>query len=317
MKETSDGADVDGIPTEFGLRARLQAIQPHLTRSMAKLALFLMDNPELPAKLAIADLAVRSNVSAPTITRFCKLIGYAGYTQLRVGAAADLGRLAGQDGLAGVPGVIVNQGMSDQELLKTFVATHIQALQASADLVDLPSFRRAARMISESDHVDVYGVGGSNSIAGGLVDRLYQIGINARAWSDLQMGIMSAACLNAASGGIGISSSGSTAETVEMLSVAHTAGGKTVAITSDPTSPLAKVADVVIRTAPPDDYHELGAMASSHTQVFAADLLYVLASWHDRDRSARFTQNARATVQGHRGSDRSRPIVTSQRQGGN
>ncbi len=313
MTETNDEAGSGGIPTEFGLRTRLQAIQPRLTRSMARLAAFLLENPELPVTLSIAELAERSGVSAPTITRFSKLIGYGGYVQLRVGAAADLGRSVAQDGLAGIPGVMVNQGMSDQELLKTFVATHIQALQASADLVDLPSFRQAARMIAESDHVDVYGVGGSSSIAGGLVDRLYQIGVNARAWSDLQMGIMSAACLGEASVGIGISSSGATAETVEMLTGAHAAGARTVAITSDPASPITKVADVVIRTAPPDDYFELGAMASSHTQVFAADLLYVLASWHDRDRSAWFAQRARESVRRHRGVEQLRPSGASRR----
>jgi DNA-binding MurR/RpiR family transcriptional regulator len=304
------GEDINSrsAPTaEFGLRARLQAVLPGLTRSMAKLATFLLENPELPVNSSIAELAERSGVSTPTITRFCKVIGYGGYVQLRVGAAADLGRTVGQNGLAGARGVMVRPDMSDQELLRTFLSTHIHALQASADLVDLPSFRRAARMVAESRQVDVYGVGGSSSISDGLVDRLYQIGINARAWSDLQLGIMSAACLDPSAVAIGVSSSGATAETVEMLSVARFAGAKTIAITSDPASPLAGQADVVIRTAPADDYLELGAMTSSHTQVFAADLLYVLASWHDRERSERFALNTRETVQRHKLSQQLRP----------
>jgi len=267
---------------------------------MAKLADFLLENPELPVTLSIGELAERAGSSAPTITRFCKLIGYGHYVQLRVGAAADMGRSVGQGGLAGVPGAMLDPNKTDKELLRTFLATHIQALQASADLADLPSFRRAARLLAESDHVDVYGVGGSSSVSDGLVERLYQIGINARAWSDLQMGIMSAACLTESAVAVGISSSGVTSETVEMLSVARTTGAKTIAITSDPKSPLAEIADIVIRTAPPHDYLDLGEMASSHTQVFAADLLYVLASWHDRERSMQFTRNQRATVQRHR-----------------
>lgn len=269
---------------------------------MSRLAHFLLEHPELPVSHSISSLAQQSGVSSPTITRFCKVIGYDGYTQLRVGAAADLGRSAGQHAIAGVPGVMANPAMGDEELLRTFLATHIQALQASADLVDLTSFRQAATLIASSRQVDAYGVGGSSQIAQGLVDRLYQIGINARAWSDLQMGIMSAAGLDETAVAIGVSSSGTTGETVEMLRVAHSAGARTVAITSDPGSVLAATADVVIRTAPPDDGLDLGAMASSHTQIFAADLLYVLTSWEDRDRSTRYTQAGVDAVRRHRGS---------------
>lgn len=273
---------------------------------MEKIAQLLLENPELPVNLSILELADRADVSAPTITRFCKVIGYRGYVQLRVGAAADLGRSVGQDGLAGEPGQMVHPGMSDQELIRTFLATHVQALQASGDLVDMHSLRRAAGMIAASGQVDVYGVGGSGSAAIGLVERLYQIGINARAWSDLHLGIMSASSLNESSVAVGISASGSTSETVDMTAMARAAGAKIIAITSDPLSQLAGLADVTIRTAPGDDYLDLGALTSAHTQVFAADLLYVLVSWIDPERSRRYSENARAAVDWHKMPGRAR-----------
>lgn len=189
--------------------------------------------------------------------------------------------------------------MSDQELVRTFVSIHVQALQASADLVDMSSFRMAAQLIANAERIDVYGVGGSSSIASGLVDRLYQIGVNARAWSDLQMGIMSAACLGNGDVAVGVSSSGSTMETVEMLSIARGAGAKTIAITGGMRSPITEQADVVIRTAPPNDYLDFRAMASSHTQMFAADLLYVLAAGHDRQRSMVLAEAQQAAIAQH------------------
>lgn len=292
--------DAGALPAEFGLRARLQATLPQLTRSMEKLADLLLENPELPVRLSIAELAERAGVSAPTITRFCRLIGYRGYVQLRVGAAADLGRSMGQDGLTGEHGAMVNPGMSDHELLRTFLATHIQALQASADLADMSAMRTAARLVAESRQIDAYGVGGSNSVVNSLVERLYQIGINVRGWSDLHLGVMSASCLDEQAVAIGVSSSGATTETVEMLSVARASGATTIAITSDPLSPLAKAADVVIRTASPEDYRDLGQLTSAHTQSFAADLLYLLVSWHDAERSKAYTQRARDAIAGHR-----------------
>lgn len=297
---------------EFGLRARLQAAHPRMSRSMEKIAQLLLENPELPVNLSIAELAERAEVSAPTITRFCKLIGYGGYVQLRVGAAADLGRSVGQDGLAGEPGAMVHSGMSDQELLRTFLATHIQALQASGDLVDMPEFRIAASLIAASSHVDVYGVGGSSSVANGLAERLYQIGINARAWSDLHLGIMSASWLDETAVAIGVSASGTTSETVDMLAMAKSTGAKTIAITSDPLSPVVGSADVVIRTAPGDDYLDLGTLTSSHTQVFAADLLYLLVSWIDPERTRDHAVRARSAVQRHKVTGRHKRAATDQ-----
>jgi DNA-binding MurR/RpiR family transcriptional regulator len=267
---------------------------------MQKLAQLLLESPDLPINLSIGELADRAGVSAPTITRFSKLIGYGGYVQLRVGAAADVGRSVAQDHSSVAPGAMVNPGMSDRELLRTFVATHVHALQASADLVNLDDFRSAAEMIAQSTHIDVYGVGGSTSIANGLAERLYNIGINARAFSDVHVGIMSASGLDPSAVAIATSSSGATKETVEMLSVARSYGAKTIAITSNPMSPLAAEADVVIRTAPPDDYLDLGALTSSHTQVFAADLLYLLVSWHDPETAKRYGAQGREAVAGHK-----------------
>ncbi|QGH69927.1 MurR/RpiR family transcriptional regulator [Pseudactinotalea sp. HY158] len=287
---------VAAFPADFGLRARLQAVTPHLTQRMASLAELLLDRPELAVMLSSSDLAARAGVSPPTLTRFCKLLGYGGFVQLRIGAAADAGRSAGQESLTGEPGAMVHPGMDDRELLRTFLATHVQALQASADLTNLDVMREAAALVAAADRVDVYGVGGSGSVADGLVERLYQVGINARGWSDLHLGVMSACRLDPGGVAIGVSSSGITRETVEMLTVAGETGARTIAITSDHRSPLAQAAEVVIRTAPLDDYRDLGELTASHTQVFAADLLYLLVSWHDRARSAEQAGKARAAV---------------------
>src|SRR5699024_9123196 len=101
------------FPADFGLRARLQAVTPHLTQRMVPLAQLLLEQPELAVTLSGSALAARGGVSPPTLTRFCKLLGYGGFVQLRIGAAADVGRSAGQLGLAGTPGAVVRPDMED------------------------------------------------------------------------------------------------------------------------------------------------------------------------------------------------------------
>ncbi|MBD3943610.1 MurR/RpiR family transcriptional regulator [Microbacterium sp. NEAU-LLC] len=266
-----------------------------MSASMARIANLLLEYPDLPISMSIFEFADRADVSAPTVTRFCKFIGYRGYTGLRVGAAAELGRSVGEDGLIGEPGASAHPEMSDEDLLRTFLASHVQALRASADLVDLADMRRVARMISDAPQVDVYGVGGSGTVAHSLVDRLYLVGVNARAWTDAHLGLMSGAILPEGAVAIGISSSGETTDTIEMLSEARASGAWTVAITSNPHTTIAEQADVIVQTAPPDDYLDLGSLTSSHVQTFAADLLYLLVSWNrqeHKDRNSAAVMNA-------------------------
>lgn len=288
------------VTAGFGLRARLQATVPAMSASMARIAHLLLEDPGLPISMSIFEFAERAGVSAPTVTRFCKFIGYGGYTGLRVGAAAELGRAVGEDGIVGEPGASARPEMSDEDLLRTFLASHVQALRASADLVDLADMRRVARRISEAPHVDVYGIGGSGTVAHSLVDRLYLVGVNARAWTDAHLGLMSGAILPEGAVAIGISSSGETTDTIDMLAQARARGAWTVAITSNPHTTIAEDADVVVQTAPPDDYLDLGSLTSSHVQTFAADLLYLLVSWNRQEEKERNSTAAMDAIAGRR-----------------
>lgn len=281
---------------EYGLRARLQAVLPQMSPSMANAAQMLLEQPELPIRLSIGEFAERANVSAPTVTRLCKFLGYSGYPGLRVGAAAELGRTASVDALVGQIDTTARPEMSDSDIVRTFLASHIKALQASADLIDLSHMREAADLIANANHIDVYGVGASGAVAEVLANRLYQLGLNVRAWTDVHMGLMSAAILPLGAVAIGISSSGQTHDTIEMLELARERNAATIAVTSSQHSPLAERADIVIRTAPRDDFLDIGVFTASHVQIFATNLLYLLVSWHRREHIARYEREAKAAL---------------------
>ncbi len=263
-----------------------------MSPSMANAAQMLLEHPQLPVRLSIGEFAERANVSAPTVTRMCKFLGYSGYPGLRVGAAAELGRTANLEALVGQVDTTARPDMSDTDIVQTFLASHVKALQASADLIDLSAMRRAAELIADAAHIDIYGVAASGSVAEVLANRLYQLGLNVRAWTDVHMGLMSGAILPENSVAIGISGSGTTSDVIEMLDVARGRGAATVAVTSNQHSPLAEQSDIVIRTAPRDDFLDIGVFTASHVQIFAANLLYLLVSWHRPAGAVRYESDA-------------------------
>ena len=232
----------------LGVRTRIQANVPQMSEAMTKLATLLLEEPLAPLELSITELAARAGTSAATVTRFCRLIGYAGYLPFRVGVAADAGRLRADETWRVDIGRAFDPDDTPEQVLRTLSQSHQAALQATADSIDIDEVVRIAEAIATCAHVDIYGIGGSAVMAREMQLRLYRIGIKAHHWGEVHDGLTSAALLDEESVAIAISNTGRTIETIEMLAQAKSSGAFTLAITSNADSPLAALADVHLVT---------------------------------------------------------------------
>src|SRR6476661_7798874 len=239
----------------YGASSRIRTALPQLPQGMSKIGTLLLEEPFLPLRLSITELAERAGASPATVTRFCRAIDYTGYPALRVGAAAEQGRLSADE---------------------TWDA------------------------VAQSKHVDIYGIGGSAGMAIELQARLYRIGINAHAWSEVHIGLTSAARLGDSSVAIAFSNTGRTEATIEMLALAKSSGAYAVAVTSDPSSPLAQVADAHLISYAPGEYLQPDDLSAKHAQLFVIDLLYLLAAQRDFSRTTSLLAASAAAVAPHR-----------------
>jgi DNA-binding MurR/RpiR family transcriptional regulator len=285
----------------FGVANRIRAALPTMSQSMAKIGQLLVDNPALPLDLPITELAERAGTSAATVTRFCRLIGYSGYLPLRVAAATDLGRSSAHPTYEHVIRGTFDPTQPPADVLRTLLTAHVDTLRSTADLIDLALLQRVATAIAASRHTDIYGIGSSGRVAIGIQERLYRIGINARAWTEIHLGLTSSALLDAETVAIAISNTGRTSETIEMLTLAASRGAFTVAVTSDPASPLAEVADVHVSNYAPGEFLQPEDLAAQHSQLFVFDLLYLLVAQQNYDRTTTTLALTAAAVANHRG----------------
>lgn len=305
------------LPTGgFGFRSRIRANLPHMSGAMTKIAQLLLENPALPLELSITELAGRAGTSAATVTRFCRLIGYEGYVPLRVGAAADVGRSSAQEAAEHDVRRAFDPADSPHEVIRTLLAAHVAALQSTADLIDTTLVERVAAAVATSDHVDIYGIGGSASMGSELQLRLYGIGVNAHAWSEAHLGLTSAALLRGSTVAIGISNTGRTKETIDMLSLAKSSGALAVAVTGDPNSPLAAVADMHITGYAPGEYLQPDDLSARYAKLFVLDLLYLMVARQDFEQTTGMLAASSAAIASHRrapraGSRLRRPDLTS------
>ncbi|MFP5282856.1 MAG: MurR/RpiR family transcriptional regulator, partial [Actinomycetes bacterium] len=160
---------------------RIRATLPDMPAAVARVADYLLREPQAPLSLSIGDLAGQADTSPATVTRFCRMIGYSGYVELRVGVATDLGRSATRDPWTTEIGRGFGADDSPEDLLRMLIGSHVRMLRQATSALDLGVITELARRVAWSAHVDIYGVGGSGMLAEELQGRLYRIGIKAYA----------------------------------------------------------------------------------------------------------------------------------------
>jgi len=71
---------------------RIAAGRHTMPSAMSRIADVVTAHPAAPVELTITELADRAGTSPATVTRFCRALGFDGYTQFRVGVASEIGR---------------------------------------------------------------------------------------------------------------------------------------------------------------------------------------------------------------------------------
>ena len=279
---------------------RIRSLLPDMPSAVARVADYLLREPQAPLTLSIGELAERAETSPATVTRFCRMIGYAGYVEMRVGIATDVGRSTTLDPWTSEIGRAFGPDDSPEELLRMLISSHVRMLRQATSAIDLRVLTEVSRLIALSSHVDIYGVAGSALLAEELQGRLYRIGIQAYAWADVHLGLTSAAIQDERTVAIGISTTGRTEETIQMLAEAGRAGARTVSISNNPTSPLAELADLSIVTSVYEQYLQPDDLSAKHGQLLVLDLLYLLVAQQNFDRSSAKLAASAQAVSSHR-----------------
>jgi DNA-binding MurR/RpiR family transcriptional regulator len=234
------------------------------------------------------------------VTRFCRALGFDGYADLRLAIAAETGRAGRLAGWTVDIGREIQPNDPLDRVLGQIMAADTRAMHDTAALLDLGEVARAAEAIATARRVDIYGASGSALVGAEMQFSLHRIGVPAWAWTDIHNGLASAALLRPGDVALGVSHSGQTRETIEMLAEAGASGATTVALTSFPRSPLAELADVVLVTASQATTFRPDALSARHPQLVVLDLLYIAVAQRTHDRAhAAFQRTARA-VDGHK-----------------
>jgi DNA-binding MurR/RpiR family transcriptional regulator len=277
------------------IRSRLH----EFTGALQRVAEQVLNDPAGAARATIVELAERSRTSPATVTRFCRALGFEGYADLRLGIAAETGRARSAGWTVDI-GREIQPGDPLGRVLDQIMAADTRAMHDTATLLDLAEVQRAADAIAGAARVNIFGASGSALVGEEMQFSLHRIGVAAWAWTDVHNGLAGAALLRPGDVALGVSHSGETRETIEMLAEAGSHGATTIALTSFPHSPLAELADIVLITASQATTFRPDALSARHPQLVVLDLLYVAVAQRTFDRAHASFQRTAKAVSGHK-----------------
>jgi DNA-binding MurR/RpiR family transcriptional regulator len=261
-------------PTDRTVLATLRGVLPNLSPSEARVARSAINDPAGTAASTIGELARRCDTSETTVIRLCRSIGFAGYPEFRLALAGAAASSADDEYLSGE---ILPDDTVEQVVRKVTGADSL-AITETAKHVSIASLDEAARAIGSAKRIDLFGAGASSFVAQDMQYKLHRIGLVSHCFADPHSAISSAALLGAGDVAIGLSHTGTTADTLRYLDVARESGATTVAITNHPKAPIVKRADIVVTTAALETTYRSGAMASRIAQLTLVDVLFVLVA---------------------------------------
>lgn len=240
---------------------------PALTGASRRVAEAIVRDPWALLGMTIYDVAAMSGVSLPSVTRFCRAVGYPGFRELVQGIAQSLGRIdsrdletleTASDGQGGLPA-----------LAATIVKRQIEAFQTTLQALDFEAIEQACNAIASAKRVVVIGHGGAYVPAIGMAIKLNWGGVAAHGATPDEF---SNIVISTSPGDvvIGISHQGRTRDLIELLRLARKLGATTIGISTVPHSPLESVSDIPLAVLTPE-------IARAGTFFLAFDTLMIMA----------------------------------------
>lgn len=234
----------------------------------AIIAAYILQNPEKTISSSTEEMSKVCSTSQASIIRFCKILGYTGFKEMKIRMAQELGSI--------VPRIITGiETVRELDFVKELLSGSVQALQKTSYSVDKTMLDSAIDAISGAGQVDIYGAGESEIVGGDFHLKLKRLGIPGSIYSNPHLQAISGAALKPGDVAVGISFSGCTTNTIDALALASQAGATTIAITNFSDFPLAEQADILLETDAVESLLPYGTLSSRIAQHFVIDLIFV------------------------------------------
>jgi RpiR family carbohydrate utilization transcriptional regulator len=218
-----------------------------LSQAQQQVAATVLEDPQFALRANVDALARRAKVSPPSIVRFCRALGCAGLREFKLNLAHTLA----------IGTATLHRALAPGDSMQT--VTHKVLQGAASALADLEqhivpaTVERAVAQIAKAQRVDCYAVGNTSMfMASDAQARFSRLGLTSNFYFDAHLQLISAATMTRNDVVLAISHVGRMPFLLESVGVAKEQGATVIAITQ-PYTPLADLADIVLPIVVPAD----------------------------------------------------------------
>jgi DNA-binding MurR/RpiR family transcriptional regulator len=250
----------------------LKSLYGNLSRGQKCLADFLLANSQKVPSLSVQAIAKAGKVSAATVSRLARKLGYRTLGELKLELARES---------APAPGYFyreIGAEDSEEELIEKVFLGNMKSLEDTLKMLDKTQLLAAVRRILQARSVVFLGIGSSGFIAREAAMRFSMLGLPAYAFTDASEMYFRCSTSGQRDVVIGISHSGRTVLTVRALELARTNGALTIGISNYLDSPLQAASSYFFCTSFPESRVQVTSLSSRIAQLGLVDALYLLAA---------------------------------------
>ena len=212
---------------------------PDLRKSERKVANRVLADPSRILNAALAEAAALSDVSEPTVIRFCVAIGCSGYQEfkLRLAHSLALGTTATHS--------VLSKDDSTADLVEKIFGYTMTSLDWARGHLDTKALGEAIALLSEARSIEFFGLGASGIVALDAQQKFPLFGVPCGAQADTHQQLMTASMMRPGDVAVIFSNTGHTIAMIEVAKEAQAGGAKVIAV-SGSRSPLLDHCDVAI-----------------------------------------------------------------------
>lgn len=249
---------------------RIKASLPSLAPAEQRVGKLVLLDPRTFASLPVTELALRAHVSKPTVVRFCRSMGYDGLSDFKLKLAGTVSE--------GVPFIHRSVDVDDKTsdvLVKVIDNTVAAFLKYRNDASSHAIEKVVDALVATYKHkgrIEFYGAGNSGIVAQDAQHKFFRLGINAIAYSDGHMQVMSASLLGPGDCVVIVSNSGRTRDLMDAADIARKHGATVITITTSGT-PLAQAGHIHLSADHPEGYDRYSPMTSRLMHLMVIDVV--------------------------------------------
>lgn len=218
------------------LLEKIIKMAPSLPRAQRTIAEALIEQPEAIERMTLAEISRESGTSEASVIRFCRELGYSGYTALKEdfilenhNESASLISIDRQDSMI--------------EILNKLYKNNLEVLSETL-AINENQYEKALLALLKAKSIHFFAVGDAYMAANLSYMKFKRIGVNCSAEQDIMLQMIAASNLTKHDVAIAVSYEGRSKNVVDAMKIAKQRGATTISITRRHKSPLLDYTDI-------------------------------------------------------------------------